>query len=68
MNRRIVREECKLCAVRERDGKENRTLNGGAVLNLLQWVKPGEARFTVEGEGAEIWTCEESAVSEATAP
>ena len=68
MNRRIVREACNLSAVRERDGKANRTLNGGAVLNLLQWVRPGEARFTVEGEGAEIWTCEESAVREATAP
>ena len=62
MNRRIVREDSNLCAIRERDGKQNRTLNGGAVLNLLQWVRPGEARFTVEGEGAEIWTCDESAV------
>jgi hypothetical protein len=68
MNRRIVREDRSLCAVRERDGKENRTLNPGVVVNLLQWVRPGEARFTVEGEGAEIWTCEESAVREATAP
>ncbi len=68
MNRRIVREDCNLRAIRERDGKQDRTLNGGAVLNLLQWVRPGEARFTVEGEGAEIWTCEESAVRESTAP
>jgi len=68
MNRRIVREDSNLRAIRERDGKQDRTLNGGAVLNLLQWVRPGEARFTVEGEGAEIWTCDESAVSEATAP
>jgi hypothetical protein len=68
MNRRIVREDCNLSAIRERDGKQNRTLNGGVVLNLLQWVTPGEARFTVEGEGAEIWTCDEAAVREATAP
>jgi hypothetical protein len=68
MNRRIVREDCNLNAILERDGKQNRTLNGGVVLNVLQWVRPGEARFTVEGEGAEIWTCDESAVREATAP
>ena len=68
MNRRIVMEDRNLHAVRERDGKQDRTFNGGAVVNLLQWVRPGEARFTVEGEGAEIWTCDESAVSESTAP
>jgi hypothetical protein len=68
MNRRIVLENRNLQAIRERDGKLDRTLSGGAVLNLLQWVRPGEARFTVEGEGAEIWTCDEAAVQEATAP
>jgi hypothetical protein len=67
MNRRIVRDNCQLSAVRERDGKVNRTLGSGAVLNMLQWKQPGEARFTLEGEGAEIWVCEESAVHEATA-
>jgi hypothetical protein len=68
MNRRIILENCNLRATRERDGKEDRTLNTGAVLNLLQWVRPGQARFTVEGEGAEIWTCDETAVRAATAP
>jgi hypothetical protein len=68
MNRRIVLENRTLRAIRERDGKQDRTLNGGAVLNILQWVRPGQARFTVEGEGAEIWTTEESEVQEFTGP
>jgi hypothetical protein len=68
MTRRIIRDESNLEAIRERDKKETRTLKGGAVLNILQWVRPGEARFTLEGEGAEVWTCDESAVHEATAP
>jgi hypothetical protein len=67
MNRRIVLEDRNLRATRERDGKGDRTLGGGAVLNLLQWVRPGEARFTVEGEGAEIWNCEESEIDGSTA-
>ena len=68
MKRRIVLENRNLRAIRERDGKQDRTFRGGDVLNVLQWVRPGQARFTVEGEGAEIWTCEESEVLEATAP
>ncbi len=68
MTRRIIRHDCNLEAIRERDGKEKRVLNGGAVLNMLQWVRQGQARFTLEGEGAEIWTCEEAAVEELTAP
>ena len=68
MNRRIVLQDRNLHAIRERDGKADRTLNGGAVLNILQWVRPGEARFTIEGEGAEIWTCQESEIHASTAP
>ena len=68
MNRRIVMENRSLHALRERDGKADRTLGGGAVLNILQWVRPGEARFTIEGEGAEIWTCQESEIRASTAP
>jgi hypothetical protein len=67
MNRRIVLEDRSVRACRERDGKQDRTLGSGAVLNLLQWVRPGQARFTVEGEGAEIWTCEESQIDGSTA-
>ena len=67
MNRRIVLENRSLRAKRERDGKQDRTLNGGAVLNILQWVRPGETRFTVEGEGAEIWVCDEGEAQETTA-
>ena len=67
MNRRIVLNNRSLRAIRERDGKQDRTLHEGAVLNILQWVRPGEARFTVEGEGAEIWVCGEAEIQEATA-
>jgi hypothetical protein len=67
MNRRIVQENHNLRAIRERDGKQDRMLGSGAVLNILQWVQPGQARFTVEGEGAEIWTCEESQIDASTA-
>jgi hypothetical protein len=68
MNRRIVLENRSLRAFRERDGKQDRTLGGGAVLNILQWVRPGTARFTVAGEGAEIWTCGEAEILASTAP
>jgi hypothetical protein len=67
MTRKIVRDNCQLSVSRERDGKQTRTLGGGAVLNILQWHQPGKARFTVEGEGAEIWVCEEAAVDQVTA-
>jgi hypothetical protein len=67
MNRRIVLENRSLLAIRERDGKQDRTLESGAVLNILQWVRPGQARFTVEGEGAEIWVSEETELQETTA-
>jgi hypothetical protein len=67
MNRRIVLTNRSLRAKRERDGKQDRTLESGAVLNILQWVRPGETRFTVEGEGAEIWVCDESECQETTA-
>jgi hypothetical protein len=67
MNRRIVLNDRSLRATRERDGKQDRTLHSGAVLNILQWVRPGEARFTVEGEGAEIWFCDEAVIEETTA-
>jgi hypothetical protein len=68
MNRRIVQENHNLRAIRERDGKVDRTIGSGAVLNILQWVRPGEARFTIEGEGAEIWTCAEAEIHASTAP
>jgi hypothetical protein len=67
MNRRIVLKDRSLRAIRERDGKQDRTLQDGAVLNILQWVRPGEARFTIEGEGAEISTCGEAEIQDSTA-
>jgi hypothetical protein len=68
MTRRIVRDDCNLEVIRERDGRLTRTITTGAVLNILQWVRPGQARFTLEGEGAEVWVCEETAITDATAP
>ena len=67
MNRRIVLENRTLSVTRERDGKLQRSLGQGAVLNMLQWVRRGEARFTIEGEGAEIWVCDEAEILETTA-
>ena len=37
MNRRIVCDNCQLSAVRERDGKVNRTLGSGAVRTRQLW-------------------------------
>jgi hypothetical protein len=57
MYRRTVRSDGGLEICREVQPGTNRRLISGAVLNVLQWVKPETARFTVEGEGAEIWCC-----------
>jgi hypothetical protein len=42
-------------------------LSVGAVLNILQWVREETARFTIEGEGADIWCCPRIVVEENTA-
>ena len=55
MNRRIVKYEFE--AYREARPAVRRDFGSGAVLNILQWVKPETARFTVEGEGMEVWCC-----------
>jgi hypothetical protein len=47
---------------REAKGSTVRTLGGGAVLNILQPVRAGVARFTIEGEGAEIWFCDQALI------
>lgn len=66
MNRRVVRENCGLHATREEDGKTVRQFNGGSVLNVMQWHKPGFGRFTVEGEGAEVWVCRQETIDTQT--
>ena len=60
MLRRIVIQDGQLEARREVRPRTIRTLPGATVLNVLQAMKPDTARFTVEGEGADIWTCDQS--------
>jgi hypothetical protein len=57
MNRRVVKGGCCLEACREVRISVNRRFESGAVLNILQSIAADTARFTIEGEGAEIWCC-----------
>ena len=38
------------------------------MINVLQWLNPEAARFTIEGEGIEVWCCPQSVVEEQTEP
>lgn len=66
MNRRVVRDGASIPAERENRRAITREMSAGAVLNILQSVRPGEARFTVEGEGGEVWCCPQAALDEGT--
>jgi hypothetical protein len=66
MHRRIVRKNSHFEATREANRATTRQFLEGTVLNILQWIRPGEARFTVEGEGAEIWVCEQATLNRFT--
>lgn len=66
MYRRTVRPNGNLSVCREVQPATSRMLDSGAVLNVLQWVKPETARFTVEGEGAEIWCCPQDELDQQT--
>jgi hypothetical protein len=55
--RRVVRSASELEAFRETRPAVTRRFEQGTVLNVLQWVNPATARFTVEGEGIESWCC-----------
>jgi hypothetical protein len=57
MNRRLVKLGCCLEASREVRPTETRHFESGAVVNILQSITSDTARFTIEGEGAEIWCC-----------
>jgi hypothetical protein len=57
MLRRVVSKNSRFEVMREANSSTTRDLLGGDVLNLLQPVRPGFARFTIEGEGADIWFC-----------
>lgn len=59
MLRRIVVQGQEIQATREANARTTRTLTGGCVVNMLQWVRPGIARFTIEGEGADVWFCDD---------
>jgi hypothetical protein len=60
MLRRLVIENRQFEATREANVRTKRIIAGGSLLNVLQWVRPGIARFTIEGEGADIWFCEQT--------
>lgn len=66
MTRRVVKDECGLEAFRETRPTVRRHFPGGTVLNVLQWVKQEIARFTVEGEGIEVWCCPTAVFDENT--
>lgn len=62
MNRRVVREGCDIEAVLEARPVNSRSFSEGTVLNILQWVRPDTARFTIEGEGADVWYCRQEVI------
>jgi hypothetical protein len=57
MNRRVVKNGCEFEALLEARPVKQRRFGEGMVLNLLQWIRPETARFTVEGEGIDVWCC-----------
>jgi hypothetical protein len=61
MTRRVVKTACELEASREVRPGVNRRFGAGSVLNVLQWENPAVARFTVEGEGCEVWCSPQTA-------
>jgi hypothetical protein len=67
MTRRLVKETgAALEAARESNPKVKRQFQAGAVLNILQWTRPENVRFTVEGEGAEVWVCDRTLMERQT--
>jgi hypothetical protein len=66
MIRRVVKSECEFEAACETRLAKRRRFQAGAVLNVLQWVRPDAARFTVEGEGIEVWCCPKTIFDEGT--
>jgi len=66
MNRRVVKPDGDFDAYREVRPSVHRHFASGTVLNILQWVNPDTARFTIEGEGIEVWCCPQSVIDERT--
>ena len=68
MIRRVVRDDDFIKAARESRRTARRDIKAGMVLNILQRTNADEARFTVEGEGAEVWCCQQVVIEEHTFP
>jgi hypothetical protein len=64
MNRRVVKQGCDVEAVLETRSGKSRVFTPGNVLNILQWLRPETARFTVEGEGIDVWCCPREVIDE----
>jgi hypothetical protein len=64
MNRRVIKHGCDVEAILEARPVKARSFSTGTVLNILQSVRPETARFTIEGEGADVWFCPQEVVEE----
>lgn len=66
MTRRVTKPTSEFEAYREARPGIRRRFQPGTVLNVLQWVNESIARFTVEGEGMEVWCCPQGLFDEHT--
>jgi hypothetical protein len=66
MTRRVSKGGSEFDAYRETRRSVVRRFQPGTVLNVLQWVTPEVARFTVEGEGIEVWCCPQTVFKDRT--
>ena len=64
MNRRVIKHGCYVEAILEARAEKSRSFSAGTVLNILQWIRRETARFTIEGEGAEVWCCPQGVIDE----
>ena len=64
MNRRVIKHGCDVEATLEAQPVKSRAFSTGTVLNILQWVRTETARFTIEGEGADVWCCPQDVIEE----
>jgi hypothetical protein len=64
MNRKVIKPDGAFDAYREARLSVHRHFASGTVLNILQPIKPDIARFTIEGEGIEVWCCPQVLIDE----
>jgi hypothetical protein len=62
MLRMMVCKNSRFEITREATRSTVRWLCGGSILNILQSVRPGMARFTIEGEGPGVWLCPQEVI------